>query len=319
MNNKIRTLAVVLITCNCLFLPDSRAAFIELQPRLETGMMYYSIESMADNSITPSRYGETAGHYLAEKKHEFSDNVAFVSGGATFFINRLFVDLSGQYTFNGKARSHPSSSAYLEADNSFLSMDPEFRSRFYRTDMAVSAGCAVSENFSVYLGYKWSALDLDSSLDGPASYLKINEYVGNGRIEGQQYFRFRYEGPFIGIAQGRKFGKPGLFNGFISAKLALAYLRSKGTQEQIATFTIDSVNGVEIEPRGAPLHDIIEAKGSTLGLAVGFDWHGATSINNLSYGIGISGYRYNFNSDETDSQDINETAVTFKVGLSYLF
>lgn len=315
MKKKTRTLAVVLVACNFLVLSQLRAANIELQPRLETGVMFYSIESTAQSKITPSHPGETAGYYLSQEKLEYSDNVGFVSGGATLFINRLFVDLSGQYMFNGEARTHSSGSTYNETDQSFLGLDPEYNSRFYRTDLAVSAGYAVSENFSVYLGYKWSALDMDSNLAGPVSLLQINNCVLSGRIEGQNYFKFKYEGPFIGLTHGWKVGNTGL----LSAKLALAYLMSKGTLEEVATLRLDSINGVKIEPIITPVNDIIEAKGDTLGLALGFDWRGATSINNLFYSIGINGYRYNFNTNESDAQDINETAVTFKVGLSYLF
>jgi hypothetical protein len=52
---------------------------------------------------------------------------------------------------------------------------------------------------------------------------------------------------------------------------------------------------------------------------LGLDWRGATPIGNLAYCIGVSGYRYNFNSDDSSFPDISETSVIFKVGLSYAY
>jgi hypothetical protein len=319
MKKKICALAVMLIANSFRVLPAAHAADFAFQPRLETGLMYYSIELAAQSETMLSNPGESAGYNLGQEKIEFSDNLGFVSGGATLFFNRIFVDLSGQYAFNGNGRSQASSFEYGETVNLFYSSAAEYHGQFHRTDLAVSAGYAVTPGFSVYAGYKWAALDLDTTFDGQASLLDIDNYVANGRIAGEDHYKFKYEGPFIGLTQGWKIDNPGIFNGLISAKLALAYLSSKLNQAQTGSLRFYSINGVAIEPITFPIDERTEVKGDTLGLALGFEWHGTTSIKSLSYGISVSGYRYNFDSDDSAFPDISETAVICRVGLTYLF
>ena len=319
MKKKIHTLAIMLISSSFLLVPKTGVADFEFQPRLETGVMFYCFEQAPRSETMLSKPGEASGSNYAAKKVELSDYLDFISGGGTFFINRLFIDLSGQYTFNGNARTQVSESIYLENRNIFFSDETDNHAQFDRTNQAVSAGYAVTGRFSVYVGYKWAASDLHSTFDGAFGSLDINNYIASGRAIGANHNKFKYEGPFIGVTHGWVIDNPGFFKGLISAKVALAYLRSEFSLNQTGTMIYDSINGLEIEPVFVPLYQKTKIKGDTLGLALGFDWHGTTPIKNLSYGIGISGYRYNFDADDSDSIDVNETAVTFKVRLSHVF
>ncbi len=319
MKMKIDMRALVLIMIGFLVLPKTAAADVEFQPRIETGWMFYSFEQTPISKIMLPIYGQSSGFNIAQEKIEISDNIGFVGGGGTLFIRRLFVDVSGQYAFNGSGRTQASSSGYLETENCFISSEDDFHGQFYRTDMAISAGYAVNSRFSVYAGYKWAAVDLDLTSEGPVALLNIDNWLVTGRFKNEQNEKFRYEGPFVGVTHGWQIDHPVFLKGLISVKVALAFLSSKFSVDRRIAMTYDSINGEAIEPVVETLDEKKDIKGDTLGLTLGFDWHGMTAINNLSYWIGLSGYRYNFDADDLEMSDISETAVTFKAGLAYIF
>jgi hypothetical protein len=319
MKKKILASVITLITGCLLFSPKTHASIFALQPRLEAGLMHYSIELAALSETTLPNAGNTTGHNSGHDKIKFSDNMGFVGCGATFFIHHLFVDLSAQFTVDGNARSQDSVSEYGEATNSLTTITTEDEAQFDRTDRALSIGYAITRRFSVYAGYKWATLHLDNTFDGQVSYLNIDNYVLNGHISGLDHYEFEYNGPFVGMTNGWEMGRGGFFSGLITAKLALAYLNSNLLQNETGTAMFDSINGTEVDPESVPFDDTKTTKGTTWGLALGLDWRGATPIGNLAYCIGVSGYRFNFNSDDSSLPDISETSVIFKVGLSYAY
>lgn len=249
--------------------------------------------------------------------------MSFVGWGATLFINRLFIDLSGQYAFDGSDRTTVSQSQYTEQTENdtslFVAVMPEYHGQFDRTDHAVSVGYAVTKRFSVFAGYKWTENDLDRSFEGPFSVLEMDNWVANGRVKGEEVVKFQYEGPFIGVAHGWTIDRFSIFEGMASVNVGIAHLNSKLNEDEKGTTQIDSLKGQPIEPFVETYSVAREIKGDTMGLTLGLNWRGMTSIRNLSYSFGISGYRYRFDSDDSDASDINETAVTFKIGLTYTF
>jgi hypothetical protein len=319
MKKKICVSLIMLITVGPYLSPKAHASIFTVQPRLETGLMYYSVERAAISETTLPNAGATIGYNSGHDKSKFSDNMRFAGGGVTFFIHRLFADLSAQYAFDGSYREEDSAFEYSEAANRFTGAAGEYQGQFDRWDRAVSIGYVLSRTFSIYAGYKWAAVDLDTAIDGQASCLFIDEHVLNGSISAEEEYQFEYEGPFVGLTNGWKIGKGGFFDGLISAKLALAYLNSKLHQHEKGSLVIDSIDGIQIDPIIEPLDKKQTIKGTTWGLALGLDWRSATPIRNLDYCIGISGYRYNFNSDDSLFADISETSVIFKVGLSYVY
>ena len=311
------TLAIMLIAISFLLRPTADAAEFEFQPRLETGLMYYSIEQTPKSTI--SQVGATSISSLAQEKIEFSDNIGFVGGGGTLFIRRLFVDFGGQYAFNGSGRTRVADAAYSETENLYNSTDAEYHFQLDRTDLALSAGYMVNRRFSVYAGYKWATVDMDVTFEGTVGVLNIDNIFAFGHVKGKDHYKFQYEGPFIGVTHGWEIDPPGVFNGMISAKVALALLSSKYSADRTGAATYTSINGMEIEPVAESLDEKRAMKGDSLGLTLGFDWHGRTAIESLSYWIGLSGYRYNFDADDSSDSDVNETAVTLKAGLSYVY
>lgn len=313
-------LNIVLVTCSLLFRLESCAAEVEFHPRLETGVMFYSMELSARSKTIQTIPGESYGQSSGQEKVEFCDTIGFVGGGITFFTGRIFVDLSGQWTFDGSDRSLAASYEYTEGDlNHFASVESEYRGRFDRTDQAIATGYAVTEKLSIFGGYKWAVVDLDTCFDGPATLLNIDNWVASGRYSGSGHDRFRYEGLFIGMMHGSQIAGPGFLHGLISVKLGAAYLQSKLNRNETGTMTFDRLDGWEIEPMTATTVENKEVKGDTVGLTLGVDWRGATPIRNLSYSLGVSGYRYNFSSDDSDFSDITETSVTCKAALGYVF
>lgn len=332
MKIKICAENILIIAAILLFFFDQiNAADFELHPRLETGVMFYSIEIDAESQAIPTAPNETSGYNKTQKEIEFSDTMPFVGCGATFFVNRFFVDLSSQYTSDGKDHAEVSGSEYLEQSSYgtslFSSEVIKYHSKFDRTDNAVSVGYAVTHRFSVFVGYKWAVTDLDTTFDGPFSLLSIDDWgtsssdnwLAHGNIVGEEHQKFKYQGPFIGIAHGWSVERFSIFQGLFSVNAGLAHLDSKLSRNRYSTLSVYLLNGQEIEPIVSTSQENREIKGQALGLTVGLGWRGMTSLKNLSYSIGISGYRYQFDSDDSDASDINETAVTFKIGLAYAF
>jgi hypothetical protein len=324
MIKKIYTLSILMLTGSfLLLLQPAYAVEFQLQPRLETGVTLYSIELDTAAHTSMTMPDEATGSNRTQEKIEFSDTMSFMGCGTTLFINRLFVDLSIQYALEGNDSTRSAFSKYEEdmGDGSsvFESAELEYHGQFERKDLAVSVGYAVTEQLSLFVGYKWAETDLETTFDGPYSYLSIDQYVAYGRFSGKENIRFKYEGPFVGVAHGWQIERSSKYYGLISMNMGLAQLNSKLKNDVNGNIRIDSINGQEIEPIDIPSTSSNEYTGDTLGLALGLSWHGITPIKHLSYLVAISGHRYSFNSDDSDYSDTNETSVVCKVGLSYLF
>jgi hypothetical protein len=295
----------------------------ELRPRAETGVMRYSIGMGAYSRSVLTLPNEPSGYNITKPVVKYSDTMSFATAGATLFFNRMFLDLSVRSAYNGEDHTRAPFSVYDEdsgsGDSLFISVDPDCNGRFERTDRAVSAGYAISERLSVFAGYKWDELDLDVTLDGPFSLLKIDNFAVCGRLTSRLDISFKYEGPFVGVTHGWNVDGPAFLKGMVSVSLAMAFLNSELRQDETGTQRANSLNGVEIEPVESTYSKNTVIKGDTTGITLGLNWHGDTWIENLSYSLGMSGYRYQFESDNPDYEDIRETVVTFKFGIDYAF
>jgi hypothetical protein len=74
------------------------------------------------------------------------------------------------------------------------------------------------------------------------------------------------------------------------------------------------------EPKTEPIENGLsqryDTKGKTMGATIGLAW--SYSDKGIILFLGVNGYRYEFDSENSQS-DINETAVSYSVGLSYFF
>jgi hypothetical protein len=321
---KLNSFSIVLVVSSIFFLfKPTYAVDFQLQPRLETGVSLYSIEIGGTHQTVQAMPDGSTGGSLTQQKIEFKDTMNFVGGGTTLFIHRLFVDLGMQYSFDGNDRTDSSWSIYVEDDGEgssfFESADSEYRGEFNRQDLAVSMGYAITDRFSVFVGYKWAELDLDTTFEGPYGLVNIDYYVGHGSMTGEEHLQFKYEGPFVGVTHGWQIDWSSKYIGLFSVNIGLARLNCKLNQDQKGNLRVDSVNGFDIEPINEPYTYHNEVKGETSGLALALGWHGITSIKHLTYSVGISGYRYQFDLDESSYQEISESSLICKVGIAYAF
>ena len=167
--------------------------------------------------------------------------------------------------------------------------------------------------------------------DGPFSLMEYDaeidpndiDYIG-GRWWGTVTYEFEYAGPFIGFIQGWDFNDSRLLNGVLAANVALAFLEGKlKTESESFHQSLTKLNDQQIPEytssySSSGVSSRSNTKGDAIGLKVSIAWCGTTPWEGLSYLVGMNGYRYEF--DTTDRRsNINETAISWKVGLSYLF
>jgi hypothetical protein len=324
MIRKICIISVGMIICSLsLPLKSTFAVDFHIQPRLETGVTLYAIKIGALHEFTPTLPDDATGENLTQEEIEFKDTMAFVGGGMTIFLNRLFLDLSAQYCFDGNDDTQASYSIYQQdsGDGSsvFISSELLYNGKFNRHDQAISLGYAITEQFSIFAGYKWAELQLDTTFEGPYSYLNIDNYVNHGRQTGEEHLKFKHEGPFVGVTHGWQVEWSSRYLGMLSMNLALAQLKCKLNQEQNGNIRITSSNGTEIVPVDVPYTFKNDVSGDTLGLTLALGWYGVTPLEHVTYSVAISAYRYQFDLDEPSYSNITESSVVFKVGLSYAF
>lgn len=318
---------------------SATAADVSIQPRLEAGLMYYSFESEAMNEhLAPAPIPANTGADATQKAFEFSDTLLFIGAGATFFLNRFFIDFSGQYAYNGKDTTQMATSAYvmesfdedaLYMNTGFMAMDTLDTAKIDRRDMAVSLGYAVSRRLSLFAGYKWARTHFHTTSQGRYGIIRYSidsdvDGYSAGRTWGETDFRFAYAGPFVGAVQSWDCSHGGFLRGLLTANLALAHLQGKVVLEQRDQYlAIDSINGQSVPEFIVHIEDAgfvrFNTKGDAWGMALGIGWRGRTAIEALSYFLGLSGYRYEFNAEEYGQSDINETAIMVKAGLVYIY
>ena len=305
------------------------AGEVFLQPRLETGVMEYTFKSQAINQIEVSQpVPEQSGFSITQTAFDFSGFMPFVSAGATAFVNRFFLDLCGQYGWGGDDSASIASSGFTRDPDSFLAFETDNAASFDRGEAAVSIGYAFTRRFNLFTGYKWARTNFDTTFDGRYSFVIHNSNGPDNYLAGRYWgafgYRFEYEGPFVGAIHSWDCTHFNILPGAITVNLALAHLQGKvKVDRRDQHVTIDSVDGQPIPAvTGEPENGMfarLDTKGETWGLSAGLGWCGTTPLEGLSYTLGISGYRYEFDSDRRDQSDINETVMIYRVGLAYVF
>jgi hypothetical protein len=315
---------------------------LSVQPRLEVGVMTYSFESEAVSFTMLTEPADiNNGANYTQGAFEYNDNLIFVGAGGTFFFKRFFLDLSGQYAFDGQDREAAGHSYYTilsyDEDNymntSFLAADPVYDAHFDRMELAVSFGYVIGSRTSLFVGYKWASTNFETAYEGTYSVLHYNsdswvDGKAGGRIWGDIDFDFQYNGPFIGAVQGWQFSPYRWMQGVVTANLALAYLQSELVLERqdgyLSMTWIDDQQVPEtVEPldSGGIVPNRYGSEGRSLGLTMGIGWRGTTAVDGLSYNLGVHGYRYEFDAKQKRKveSDINETAIVYKFGVAYAF
>lgn len=321
----VATLGYVIL----LMFRTAMAGEVSFQPRLETGTIYYAFESEAMNKTNVSKpVPGQVGSNFTQEAFEYEGYMPFIGAGATLFVNNFFLDLCAQYASGGHDTTPIQYSAYSSDPNGFIAVDTSDTASFDRSDAAVSVGYAFTRHFNLFAGYKWARTRFDTTLEGRLTFIRYKtggeDFYAAGHYRGEADYRFKYEGPFLGVIHSWDCSRCRLLKGKFTVNLALARLSGRVESEnQDQFFTIDSINGQPVPEDTLqvqnPISARLDTKGDARGLAFGVGWRGTTALEGLSYALGISGYRYEFDAEDGRESDINETALTYKIGLAYVF
>jgi hypothetical protein len=214
----------------------------------------------------------------------------FVGGGATAFLDRFFVDVYAQAAYDGEDTDTLQNAQIFSNDFQNRKIDREWD----RQEYSISGGYAVTDNVAIFAGYRLSETNFE---DRTTIFDIGTQSTSFADID----VDYEQEGPFV----GGTFQVPveqGFLVGAMSANLGIAFVDGE----------------VKQDVRGGPSASF---EGDTVGLTVGFSWKGLIT-DNLRYTVGIDGYRYEFDADESEDfqgADFSETIIRGTVGLSYAF
>lgn len=302
-----------------------------VQPRFDTGVVFfeYNQESFAQRA-TSDPVDPVSSFPTTVKGFELKDTMPFVRGGVTFFVDRLLVDLDVQHAFDGKDKTGFGSSTLLpaisipnQAGDLLIITDNQIDSDFDRTDYTITVGFAVTEGLVVYAGYKKAKTDFNNDLNGQiiatqASDLSPARFL-TGNFASDFDFEFEYAGPFVGAANSWLI-EAGFLEGSLSASVGVAFLEGE-TNIDFKNFVLTNVDqqviSLDAFDVGAALFNSSKLDGDTVGISLGINWSGLTPVDGLSYLLGVNGYRYDFDGD--DSPNFTDTLIRLSAGFQYAF
>ena len=326
MQKKIILALGVIVTV----MPQLVSAFeVTLQPRFKTGVLYYEYEQKAFQSVPrdpeglfPNSTGEL----------NFSDVLPFVGGGLTIFADRFFVDFSIQHAFDGEDSDSFRNSSFVTANevvpaDVVITNDQLQDTEFDRTEGAISVGYRISKHIGLYVGYLKAETDFDTNISGGIASFQAADLTPNpfltGSIRGKLDQQLKYDGPFLGTTLTMNVNN-GFLVGVLSGNASVAFLDGEVDlkfsdvfiTDQFGTTSPIDLQGLQQEVgRG-----FTNLKGDTVALTLGFTWTGITSVAGLTYSVGATGYRYDFDSDDSNlAPDFAETQLRFDVGVAYAF
>lgn len=255
-----------------LLTTSAHAAELDIEPRLTTGLSYYNLDLK----------GEVVVNGDAVNNVQFSDWLYFFGGGATFSRNRFFLDLYGQYSFDGR------DTLGLDVISGGIAVNDLAQSvDFDRIETAATVGYRITDQFAGYVGYRYADADFrgSGSLGGIAANFSTD---------------FKQKGPFIGAAYAIP---KTFFNGAFVANAAVTFLDG------------DLTNRLEAS---APLNDVaFDINGNAVGVNGGASWvTPLTGQLKLALGADVSYYSFK---DDNDQSDFDELITRLRAELRYDF
>jgi len=312
----------VFLLAMLVFLQPANAFDLRIQPRFKTGVEYYSYEQDAVEFSPRDSQGIFPN---TQSRIEYSDWLPFVSGGGTIFADRFFVDFDVQYAFEGHAESDFKSQSFVGGggelpNDAVFHNNGKLNAKFYRLAWAVSAGFEVVDNLILFGGYKYAKTSFTSAVHGDLTTFQASNQLNipflTGTTMGDAGIIFEYEGPFVGMNYNWRIHQ-GFMNGALSFNFAVAFLDSY-TELDLSKLAVKSDSGgitsLDFQDGGNRGLQFFSLDGDTTGYSFGVGWQGITSVKNLTYLMGVTGYRYEFKGDETI-----ENRVRLNFGLSYGF
>jgi hypothetical protein len=255
-------------------------------------MMYYETTQDPVFSVLGSG-GEVFGRPSSE--FNVSDIMPFIGGGATLFVNRFFVDAYVQRAFSGDDQSTFDTLLFDAPDVGDIVTRQQLEDEWERDEYSISAGYAVTDNFSLFAGYRHAETEFDEK--GSVTGFPLGENVPIGPdIPINRTLNFENDGPFVGGRYGWRIGDLGI----VGLNLGIALVDGEFTEQNVPT-----------------------TKGDTLGTTVGLSWTAPLpAFEGFNYLISIDGYQYSFEADDppgVDLPDFSENVVRASAGVSYLF
>ena len=245
-----------------VFAPTTASALdLSVQPRVNTGAMYYELD--------------------VEDTFAVDDTLPFVGGGATAFIDRFYVDLYAQGAFSGnddlqevQGRPQP----------------PGLTIDWDRAEYSAAVGYSITDNWSVFAGYRRSDMEFDFSDTNTT------------------FFDYENDGPFVGATYGLPITVNKWLDGTLAVNLAVARFDGEITSPGAGGLNVTG-DTVGVTSGVVWIGNLLEASGS------------GPFANGLNYTVGVDGYSYNFDQDnfQGEADEISETVVRGSVGLSVPF
>jgi hypothetical protein len=287
--------SVISLSTVCLLAPSMASALdFRVQPRINSGVMYYEFEQ--DPTFSLGRFPNgNARRFGPISERSINDIMPFVGGGTTLLVNRFYLDLYVQKAFSGDDQY---TQAFLNPNNPLLAFEQQVDNDWDREEYSLSLGYALTDSFSVYAGYRRS----DTEFDEEAVVTTFNRF-GVPTTFPQPIPRtldYEQDGPFVGSSYGWRIGEAGT----LAFNLAIAFV--DGDVQQ------DTGPGT-----------VLGFSGNTVGTTLGLSWSAPLPVlESFKYNIGIDGYQYNFEGEDTEQLDVadfQETIVRGSAGVSYLF
>jgi hypothetical protein len=305
-----------------IWIEPASALDLSVQPRFKSGILYYEYDAASFQSTRSNSQNQSLN---TRSKIKIQDWLPFVSGGATVFIDRLFVDFNVQHAFHGIDSVNFDNQVFLAGNSSFPTdiisrTSNTMNAHFDRLEWAISVGFEVYDDLVLFAGYKQSKTDTSSNIQGDimgfqaANMQPIPALTGsyNGKLD----VEVEYDGPFIGASYNWRIHQ-GFLDGALVFNFAAAFLDGSVDYDFRDIDINTASGGLLIDAQTFSEQQAPDSKGDSIGLSFGTTWRGITQVAGLTYSIGVSGYRYEF--DSNNAPDFNETQVRIDFGLAYAF
>lgn len=261
------------------------------QPRVWTGAMNLK-HDMLRNTISLE-----GGKQIPQRpaRINFESTMPILGVGATLVYKRFFLDGYVQKTSTAKDKATDTYDLPSSGTKKTATTDADYE--FEREDYSASLGYRVTDRFIVFGGYRSGQTSYDEKATSFTSDPKDGKRVSSTSRE------FKAQGPFVGLS----YSYPVSERGQLGFNVGYAKLDGEYTQTEADT-----------------------PANSTSGLTYGINWKGSL-YKNLSYGLSLDKYDYEFSELKYSSRDKNQVVVsnhtlsikdeilTFKFTLSYTF
>jgi len=242
---------------------------VTFQPRVYAGYADYELKTGSFTYVS-----EDGSSFIGSPKfnRQFDTKLplsGFIGGiGGTAAIGHFFGDFYYQSTLNQAAYS-----SIDGQDSYFVYHFGDVDATPY--DWALSLGYIITDQWSVFAGYKSGKTNWDQSYN----FYVVDNYAlnANGSIDG----KFEQNGPFLGTSYSFQAGP-----GVLTFKIAYAYLDGEYNGNYQERVTV-------IPPPDTIYYSSIKLDGSSNAYSLGLSWTQSLT-DNFGYSIGLNYHRYDF-------------------------